>query len=177
MKIHWKLIDVLEIQVTVKMSHKFEEYKRSSGSSTSVWSQFLRDTNGQAAKCKKCNKIIKCSGGSTSTLHNHLRSAHNLNLCKRSTDEIDEPIKALNNTITSTSTNTAISAKSRITEYFPSQIDQSLPAVISRMTALDGIPFSLFCTSKDLRNLLVTKGYKDVPTHREMKLDIIPNRG
>lgn len=57
----------------------------------------------------------------------------------------------------------AVKKKIQITEYFSDQIDTSLPAILSRMTASDGIPFSLFCTSNDLRMLLISKGHKEVP--------------
>lgn len=148
------------------MSFTFEEFKKCAGSSAtaSVWSQFLRATNGQAAKCKTCKTVIKCAGGSTSALHNHLRSTHNnINISKRNSGEdIGEPSNIFKKSTTSSSCVVSTS-KSRITEYFSPQIDDSLPAILSRMTASDGIPFSLFCTSKDLRMLLISKGHRDVP--------------
>lgn len=145
------------------MSYKFEEFKKSSSSSASVWSKFLRDVNGQAAKCKTCNKIVKCAGGSTSTLHNHLRSMHNINICKRNAGENNGEPSNLPTTSTGAICSTINLPKTKITEYFSSQVDESLPAILSRMTASDGIPFSLFCTSRDLRMLLISKGFKDVP--------------
>lgn len=51
----------------------------------------------------------------------------------------------------------------KITSYFKKTIDDSFPAVLARMTARDGIPFIKFCTSQDLRMLLIAKGYTDIP--------------
>ena len=50
---------------------------------TSVWNHFLIEKNGLVAKCKKCAKEIKCTAGSTSGLHTHLKTIHGLNLKKK----------------------------------------------------------------------------------------------
>ena len=49
----------------------------------SVWFFFLKDEKGHIAKCKKCAKIIKTAGGSTSGLHTHLKTKHDVILRKR----------------------------------------------------------------------------------------------
>ena len=51
----------------------------------------------------------------------------------------------------------------KITSFLEKKVDDSLPAIIARMTAKDGLPFSKFCTSKDLRDLLAAKDHKNVP--------------
>ena len=48
-----------------------------------LWNHFLRTKAGDSAICNVCKKNIKCSGGSTSGLHNHLIRKHNINLLKR----------------------------------------------------------------------------------------------
>ena len=47
----------------------------------------------------------------------------------------------------------------KITSYDP--ILLTLAAVLSRMTARDGLPFSLFCTSADIREGL--RGFSELP--------------
>lgn len=53
--------------------------------------------------------------------------------------------------------------KQKITNYFAAKNEKSLEAIVSRTTAKDGLPFSIFCTSEDLRRLLSSSGFK-VPT-------------
>jgi hypothetical protein len=53
-------------------------------------------------------------------------------------------------------------AKRKLPDYFP-KADDTLDDILARMTALDGLPFSVFVTSNDLRKLLLAKGYSDLP--------------
>ncbi|OMJ27531.1 hypothetical protein AYI69_g3030 [Smittium culicis] len=46
---------------------------------------------------------------------------------------------------------------------FISTCDLSLPAVISRLVAKDGLPLNKICTSYDLKRILTLQGYKDIP--------------
>ena len=55
-----------------------------------------------------------------------------------------------------------IPTKKKISSYFINQ-QNSLPALLARMTALDGVPFSLFITSSDLRRCLSAMGHNDLP--------------
>ena len=50
-----------------------------------VWFYFLHDDKGKQSKCKmnQCSKIIKAGGGSTSAMHNHLKTCQNINLLKK----------------------------------------------------------------------------------------------
>ena len=43
-----------------------------------------------------------------------------------------------------------------------SPVDNTMAAVLARMTALDGLPFSVFCTSEDLRKSMMARGF-DLP--------------
>ena len=56
----------------------YEKHKKLSQTETSVWSRFLKASDNLTAKCISCNKIIKTSGGSTSGLHTHLKTAHSI---------------------------------------------------------------------------------------------------
>ena len=57
-------------------------FEEKSADENSVWFYFLREKKGQISKCKKCNKVIKTQGGSTSGLHTHLKTLHQINLKK-----------------------------------------------------------------------------------------------
>lgn len=117
--------------------------------SEGIWSYFEREDcggkPGQHAQCKTCKKVMKCVGGSTSGLHNHQKSVHNVVTLKRPV----APEKS------------DTYEKVKITNFF--QPKTTLNETLSRMTALDGIPFRVFVTSKDLRRALLCL-YKDLPT-------------
>lgn len=59
---------------------KYVENVKLSSDKSSVWFHFLRATDGNSAKCKKCNKILKAAGSPTSSLRNHLRGKHAIDL-------------------------------------------------------------------------------------------------
>lgn len=118
---------------------------------TTPWSYFKRSE--EAGICNICLKKIKAVGGSTSGLHSHLKT-HNINLLKREpgnseTNLIDENVKHSSN------------SNSKITNYFNPIVDNSF-SVASRLTALDGLPFSKFCTSEDLRKVVTGECYKEI---------------
>lgn len=54
----------------------------------------------------------------------------------------------------------------KISHFFCPQKDVSLGAVIGRLVALDGLSFSLFITSTELRKSLIARGF-DLPKSRE----------
>ena len=55
-------------------------------------------------------------------------------------------------------------------------MDDSFPAVVSRLIAHDGISFSKICTSYDLRKLLTSK-YKNVPSSPNTVREIVLKYG
>src|SRR5882724_9726623 len=61
----------------------FEEVPKKSLDKSSVWHYFLRESKGQHAKCKvkECQKILH-NGTTTTSLHIHLKSKHNVILAK-----------------------------------------------------------------------------------------------
>lgn len=120
----------------------------------SVWHHYNKTKDGGV--CKLCSRQIKAAGGSTSGLHSHLKSQHDINLLKRGKSIPLSGISGKRN-------NQPYKEISTITSYFKPTVDDSFPAVISRLIALDGLPFHKFCTSEDLRKLLTVKGYRDIP--------------
>lgn len=50
------------------------------GNSSKVWTYFYQEENGQSAKCKECQKILKTSGHSTSSLIKHLIKKHKIDI-------------------------------------------------------------------------------------------------
>ena len=79
-----------------------------------------------------CGKILKC-GGSTKGLHIHLRSIHQINPSKRpNTEETNVEIseRCISNSVSI-----------RKLDYYME--DASLPAVLARMTACNGLSFNI----------------------------------
>ena len=116
-----------------------------------VWQHYLK-IDSTKAKCLKCAAIIKTTSGSTSGLKTHLRTRHDIDIKKKSTAE------------PSPSTSPLLPVKKcKIYQFFGPQTENSLEAVIARLTAKDGLNFSVFTTSEDLRISLQARGFK-VPT-------------
>ena len=67
----------------------FEEFKVWLQDEFCIWSHNLREVKGQLAKCKKCEKLIKCCGGSTGGLHNHLKLINNTSIIKKKKTNIN----------------------------------------------------------------------------------------
>lgn len=124
---------------------------------SSAWSHFLIANDGKSARCKRCLAVLKTLGGSTKGLHTHLSSKHNFKVLSESNcsstghghrEQLEE-------------NSTPPPAKRKLVEYFIKS--DTLDHVLARMTALDGFPFIVFITSNDLRQLLISKGYSDLP--------------
>ena len=61
----------------------------SQNSSCEVWKYFLKNRFTEKARCKTCKIILSNKGGTTSTLKNHLKSIHGINIStKRSHSEV-----------------------------------------------------------------------------------------
>jgi len=50
-----------------------------------------------------------------------------------------------------------------MTKYLLANAERSLGATIARMTACDGFPFQMFCTSPNLRKALMALGFSKLP--------------
>ncbi|XP_036320314.1 uncharacterized protein LOC118734715 [Rhagoletis pomonella] len=100
----------------------------------SVWFHILIADNGEpTAKCKTCHKVLKTNGGSTKGLLVHLQT-HNIKLGRKIKEaERDSQTKC------------------KIPHYFSVKNEDTFMAVVARLTALDGLPFSKFITSEELR--------------------------
>ncbi|UYV66012.1 hypothetical protein LAZ67_3006184 [Cordylochernes scorpioides] len=124
--------------------------------SEGIWCYYLRDGSGQNAQRIARKRILKCVGGSTKGLHVHQKAVHGIKTSKRNVkDEVD------------TQTPAKKTPKISILDHFSSvSIDRSTDAVLARMIALDGLPFSVFVTSKDLRKCLNALGH-EIPLSAE----------
>lgn len=91
-------------------------------------------------------KVLKCNGGSTKGLHVHLKSSH----------QIDVLLKRKNSETRQEDSREKIPKITTIEKFVD---DTTLPAVLARMTAYDGLPFKVFITSIDLRKSLIAQGY------------------
>ena len=105
---------------------------------STIWNHFKRSECGKLAECNSCKKVLKCEGG----LHNHLKSKHQIDLLKRSNNE-----------------ESAISNACALGKLDYYMNDGSLPAMLARLTACDGLSFNIFTTSMDLRKSLAALGH------------------
>lgn len=133
----------------------FTVHKTKSEDQSSVWSNFLVADKNELAKCKRCGQILKTKGGSTKGLHVHLKQHGITILKKKSNETVDTPpVK-----------------QTKIINFFQNNKDKSLPAVLARMTAVDGLSFSTFVKSEDLRQLMISSGFempKSINTIKDM---------
>jgi len=53
--------------------------------------------------------------------------------------------------------------RGKLTKYFGSGRHNSMAANVSRMTVCDAMPFHVFCSSPDMRRLMTSAGYSDLP--------------
>ena len=106
---------------------------------TSAWNFFTYVREKGVGICNKCGRPIKPVGRSTSGLISHLKSQHGIHILKR---KINEEITC--EVVESTAKSNK--PKEKITDFLEKKVDDSLPAIIARMTAKDGFPFNKFCT-------------------------------
>lgn len=121
---------------------------------SSIWQYFLKEKKGGHAKCKNCCKVIKTSGGSTSGLHTHMKTIHNINTLKR-----DVPV----HTTSADAEPSVEGPPTTITKYFKTTNNSCISVVLSRMCAYDGLPFKIFITSEDLRKAIQAMRIGELP--------------
>ena len=144
----------------------FEVTKQSLVNKTPVWEHFLRETTGELAQCKICRKVLKTSGGSTGSLHKHLKSIHSV---------VSNPTKRLSSETAADGEPSKKRSTSSIANYFVAH-DNSMDAVLARLTAADGLPFSIFITSSEMRKSLLVRQF-DVPKSANTIRSIVVNYG
>lgn len=137
---------------------------------TTLWTYFKK-IDKESAKCTLCSKILKMSSRSTKGLHLHLKSKHTIDMkeivalqesqAKSSTStSSSQSFTPVMEPRPSTSTQSDLmpsiqdetltsSKKRKIDNYFLKDI--TMDKIIARMVAKDGLAFSLFCTSTDIR--------------------------
>lgn len=161
----------------------FKDY----ASVSEIWKYFLRAENGLSAKCKLCKKILKTKDRSPRGLHVHLKSIHKIDTKNViSPPPLPLPLPSSNNQNTELVTESPgssapvppASKKQKITDHFlflPVE-NNSVEKKVSRMVAKDGLPFRVFCTSKDIRDLFNSSGHKLPTSPNSIKL-IVMNYG
>lgn len=121
----------------------YSEYQSKSNDPASVWQHFLRAGDGNTAKCKTCNSVMKTSGGNTSGLHKHLKAVHPTLSTKNNE-------KGASSDASCSNSNTDHKKPRKLTDFFSMN---SMEDRVARMCALDGIPFRVFSKSNDMRQL------------------------
>jgi len=150
---------------------QFDHFQGRPQDKTSVWYYFLREKSCGVAKCNKCGKEIKASGGSTSGLHTHLRTSHQINLLKRNAFEATSSSSTAG--AVTTSEIKLFESRNKITTYFlKNEDDDTLPHVLAKLTSTDGLPFRVFTTSTELRKSLTARGF-EVPKSPETIRQIV----
>ncbi|XP_073715766.1 uncharacterized protein [Misgurnus anguillicaudatus] len=103
-----------------------------------VWEYFKRVDN-ENAKCMCCDRVIRCSGGSTSGLRRHLESQH---------EKVPEE---------SPSTSSTVKRLRTIDCYFKDS--KSLGEILAEMAAFDGFTFNSMAKCDYLRSALKRDGH------------------
>ena len=93
-------------------------------------------------------ELLKCHGGSTKGLHVRIKSTHHM--------EIKQKRK---NPVAPDSENDSQAKRTMITTIDHFVKESTLPAVLGRMTACDGLTFNILVTSQDLRKSLKALGH------------------
>lgn len=137
-----------------------------------VWQYFTRDKSGQTAQCQKCKKSLKSTGGSTKNLHDHLQKKHCIFLNKTKTTNADSSDEDNSDTVPEPKqSRSESSGGAGVAKSFkaPGPMDKflsnenAMAATVARMAACDGVPFSLFTKSADMRRIMARAGYDNLP--------------
>ena len=117
-----------------------------------------------------CKAKLKSVGGSTRSLHVHLQSKHKINLLKRDAEgdgdddsEAGPSGEGEPGNVNESAVRQCQGERGKLTKYFGSGRYNSMAATISRMTVCDAMPFHVFCSSPDIRRLMASAGYSDLP--------------
>ncbi|CAG5041260.1 unnamed protein product [Parnassius apollo] len=142
---------------------EFKEYTRCAADKSSVWQHFLRTSDGLHAQCKMCKKVFKTSG-TTSSLHNNLRLVHSIQLVKKTSNYSLPSTSQKDMSLDSDVIMTPATKKAKtINDFFHVKEEDDLDTILAKMTAVDGVPFKIFCSSESMRKLFGKAAYKDLP--------------
>ena len=107
-----------------------------------VWRHFVKKCKDEA-KCLKCQKVLKCGGGSTSTLKNHLKNVHKLDANVSPVIVVDSP-----------------SQKKQKLVYTKKK---SVEEQVAKLACVDGISFATIAKSEFIQENLKSKKYDREP--------------
>ncbi|CAK1599890.1 unnamed protein product [Parnassius mnemosyne] len=138
---------------------EFKEYTRCAADKSSVWQHFLRTSDGLHAQCKMCKKVFKTCG-TTSSLHNHLRLVHSIQLAKKTSNYSLPSTSQKDMSFDSDVMMTPATKKAKTINYFfHVKEEDDLDTILAKMTAVDGVPFKIFCSSESMRKLFGKAAY------------------
>ncbi|CAH2097473.1 unnamed protein product [Euphydryas editha] len=137
-------------------------------SPVAVWKYFLKAEDLQTAKFKlyiKLNDSTKESSTSQAPCDD-ARSAFTTSSPSTSNSSVPLPV--------SSALSTSVK-KRKISDHFPKE-ENNVEKKVSRMVFKDGLPFRVFCTSSDLRELFKASGY-NLPTSPNSVKRMVMNYG
>ena len=101
-----------------------------------------------------------------------MKRMHGVSLLKRTTDD-DSNETSHSSTMRSKTT----AGLGPMNKFLLDKNEQTMQAVIARMTSCDGLPFRVFVTSPDLNRALTALGFGDLPTSAETIKQLVMNQG
>ena len=113
---------------------------------SAVWNIFQKE-NENEAKCSKCGAILKCVGGSTSALSQHLKIKHNID----TKTNYDEPPEKISKSVV------AFSNTSSMLSFIQRE---SLAELLSKCAAYDGFSIYALTHSSAIREFITKRGYE-----------------
>ena len=147
------------------MEYNWEEPGKSKKST--IWSHFDEEKKHQKAKCKHCQKVVDCRGGSTKGLIVHIRKTklHENLAAKEENNEsnasmIEEsPVKSK-------------SSMSSVLDFFPSTLRRTPKQVVSLM-AIQGMSYKLIASCQIVHEAFQAFGYDLPKSHTTVSKYII----
>lgn len=154
--------------------------KKNENLRSAVWEYFNRSSN--LATCLLCKSTLKADGGSTKSLHTHLKSKHNISCLKRGAtqggENDDEECNDNDVSVKSKTQDKFGACSMTVSKYFIGAAKfNSLSATVSRLTSCDGLPFHVFASSPDLRRVMASSGYELPRSHNAVRGLVISHAG
>jgi hypothetical protein len=110
---------------------------------STVWNYFTKQSD-EISVCGKCAKTLCCKGSSTTSMINHLKLKHNINILKTNHKESTVPVVKSTNSATS------------ILKYIKRQ---KLNEIVARLFAEDGFTVNGITRSSFIRQSLSQRGF------------------